>query len=106
MSKPAPMTCRRLLPYALRLFPLLWLTACATSNSDTGKSHLPDEPPGLARCTDQPVPGLPGARGTSWGNDQTSGIIGDQRTAALAKDRCAHDWRSFYQDTKKKLEAK
>lgn len=65
------------------------------------KPDLPAEDAGLTACTDDPVPGLPGAAGTGWDTAQVVGIIGDQRRAALAKDKCAHDWRAFYQDLKK-----
>jgi hypothetical protein len=52
------------------------------------------------------VPGLPGAAGTGWGTSQVVGIIGDQRRAALAKDRCAHNWQAFYQDLKQRMAGK
>jgi hypothetical protein len=98
-----PMTCLRFRRFARLLFLPLWLTACASSNNDNGKPSLPAEPTGLAACTDATVPALPGAVGTGWGNDETPGIIGDQRTAALAKNKCSHDWRSFYSDLRNKM---
>jgi hypothetical protein len=35
---------------------------------------------------------------------QTAGVLGDQRSDALVKDKCAKDWRAFYLDTKTKME--
>ena len=54
-------------------------------------------------CTDAAVPGLPGEPGSSWDTPQVVGIIGDQRVAALSKDRCTKDWRGFYSDLRKRL---
>jgi hypothetical protein len=60
----------------------------------------------LTACTAESVPGLPGAAGTGWGTSQVVGIIGDQRRAALAKDRCARNWQAFYQDLKQRMAGK
>jgi hypothetical protein len=64
---------------------------------------LPVAGQGLSACTDDPVPGLPGQPGTGWDTAQAVGIIGDQRRAALAKDRCARDWRDFYTDLRRRM---
>ena len=104
MSKSAPRTFRLRPAYALLAFPLFLLTACEAFNkADANKPALPPEPAGLTACTDRAVPALPGTPGTAWSDLETPGIIGDQRSAALAKDRCAHDWRSFYADLRSRL---
>lgn len=103
MSKHAPMTCRPFLKSALLLFLLPSLIGCASSNSDPGKPKLPPEPPGLTVCTDAEVPVLPGAAGTDWDTADAAGAVGGQRSAALSKNRCTHDWRSFYADLRNKL---
>jgi len=35
-----------------------------------------------------------------------AGVLGDQRSAAVAKDKCSHDWRSFYEDLRARLGGK
>ncbi|MBV9548898.1 MAG: hypothetical protein JO256_04410 [Alphaproteobacteria bacterium] len=105
MSKPALQRYRRLRRNVLLLCLLTLLTGCAHS-VDVAPPQLPDEPPGLTACTDEPVPGLPGATGQSWDTAAVVGIIGDQRSSALAKDRCGHDWRDFYNDLVKRMAGK
>jgi hypothetical protein len=80
----------------------IWLTSCAPS-IEVARPDLPAVTGDLDRCTDAAVPALPGAPGTGWDGRQVVGIIGDQRRSALAKDRCARDWRSFYQDLRARL---
>lgn len=76
------------------------LTACAPS-SEYVAPQLPAVTDRLALCTDEPVPAIPGEPGTPLRKAEVAGVIGDQRTSALAKDRCAHDWRDFYSALRK-----
>ncbi len=82
--------------------PLL-LTACAAS-TDAVSPALPAAPSGLASCAAADVPAIPGARGTALTKAQAAESLGDQRAAALAKDRCSRGWASFYGDLKTSLE--
>ncbi len=84
---------------------LTTLTACASSNN-YAPPDLPDETQDLKDCTSALVPPIPGKRGESIAKSQAAGVIGDQRAAALAKDKCAHDWRAFYADLRMRLGAK
>lgn len=102
MSKPKLPIFHRLRWLALILFPLIWLIACAPS-IEVAKPNLAATPPGLATCTEAPVTALPGAAGTPWNTRDVVSIIGDQRSDALAKDKCAHDWRSFYENEKAEM---
>lgn len=81
------------------------LTACATS-SDVLPPQLPATTQDLNQCTDEAVPAIPGKAGEPLLKGVTAGVIGDQRAAAVAKDKCAHDWRSFYEDLRTKLGGK
>lgn len=47
------------------------------------------------------MPAIPGAAGEPIVKGDTAGTIGDQRTSALAKDKCSHDWRDFYLNLRK-----
>jgi hypothetical protein len=42
------------------------------------------------------VPPIPGATGTALTKAQAAEALGDQRAAALLKDRCAKEWAGFY----------
>ena len=79
------------------------LTACASPPPEVEKPQLIPPPLDLVACVDTNVTPLPGAPGTAWNTQDTVGIIGDQRSDALAKDKCAHNWRSFYEDYRSKL---
>lgn len=83
---------------------LLTLTGCA-SYTEAVRPHLPDATADLNACADQELHAIPGQKGTAIPKGQTAGVIGDQRSDALAKDKCAKDWRSFYLDTKKRMES-
>lgn len=87
---------------SISLFLLLSLTSCATSTEYVAP-ELPAADDGLTLCTGDAVPDLPGARGTGLTNEQVAGAIGDQRTAAKDKDRCAKAWKSFYEDLRKSI---
>jgi hypothetical protein len=92
----------RSLTLAPSAFLLLLLTACATSTEAVSPS-LPAAPAGLAACAAAPVPAIPGARGTAITKAQASEALADQRAEALAKDRCARGWASFYGDLETNL---
>ena len=76
---------------------LTTLTACDHS-ANYAPPDLPDETQDLKDCTSELVPGIPGTPGQGIPKSQTSMVIGEQRTSALSKDKCAHDWRAFYAD--------
>lgn len=84
---------------------LMTLTACASS-TDVLKPSLPDEPVDLKACVVEAVPVIPGARGTPILKGQTGGIIGDQHSSALMKDKCVKDWQAFYHDLRAGLAGK
>ena len=92
----------RSLTLAPSAFLPLLLTGCATS-TEAVAPVLPAAPAGLAVCTAAPVPAIPGARGTALTKAQAAEALADQRAAALAKDRCAQGWASFYTDLKSNL---
>jgi hypothetical protein len=87
---------------ALSVFLPLLLTACAASNNSL---TIPDTPAGLAACTAAPIPAIPGDVGTPLTKAQAAEALADQRAAALAKDRCAGSWASFYDNLKTLLES-
>lgn len=64
---------------------------------------LPDVPAGLAQCTADAVPAIPGARGTGLTKAQSAEALADQRAAALAAHRCSVAWREFYDDLRGSL---
>lgn len=72
------------------------LTACAGS-TDYVAPQLPATTDRLNACTDQSVPPIPGKPGEPILKGSTAGVIGGQRSSALSKDKCAHDWRDFYE---------
>lgn len=49
------------------------------------------------------MPGIPGSPGEPILKADAAGVIGDQRTSAVAKDKCAHDWRDFYQSLRNRI---
>ncbi|MGB8601601.1 MAG: hypothetical protein WCD42_05320 [Rhizomicrobium sp.] len=77
-------------------FLLIWLTGCAGSN-DVPLS-LPEAPAGLVACANDPVPAVPGAKGSALTKAQTIESFADQRSTALAKDHCARAWLAYYAD--------
>lgn len=78
------------------------LTACAAS-TDIVKPILPTETLDLQECTDEALPTIPGASGTEIPKRDVATVIGQQRTAALAKDKCSRDWQAFYTDLRVRL---
>ncbi len=68
--------------------------------------QLPGVPQNLTDCTDQAVPAIPGEAGTPLLKSDVAGVIGDQRTSALAGHKCASDWRSFYVDLRDRIGGK
>lgn len=83
---------------------LTTLTGCAHS-IEAVRPSLPDATGDLNACADQPLHAIPGSKGERITKGQTARVIGDQRSDALAKDKCARDWRDFYLDTKKRMES-
>jgi hypothetical protein len=79
------------------------LTGCAPS-IEAVRPLLPDATEQLNACADRPLHDIPGKKGDKIVKGQTAGVLGDQRSDALAKDKCAKDWRAFYLDTKTKME--
>lgn len=80
---------------------LILLTGCADSTS--GVIDIGDPPPGLVACTIETVPAVPGAYGTAISKAQAAQGLGEQRTSALAKDKCAADWLDHYNDLRAAL---
>lgn len=77
------------------------LTGCAGSTS--GIIDIGAPPPGLVACTIETVPALPGDYGTPLSKAQAAQALGEQRTSALAKDKCAADWLAHYNDLRAAL---
>jgi hypothetical protein len=85
----------------MSVFLSFWLIACA--NSTSGTIDIGDPPAGLVTCTIETVPEIPGEPGTALSKAQAAKAIGEQRTSALAKDKCSLDWQAHYKDLRDAL---
>lgn len=85
----------------LAFLPIL-LTGCAGSTEYVAP-QLPAVTADLRACTDAAITPIPGAAGTALSTAQVAQAIGEQRSAALSKDRCAKAWDAFYADLRKSI---
>src|SRR5512146_971881 len=96
-----PIKPRRVPALIASVFLPISLIGCADSIS--GTIDIGEPPPGLVACTIETVPAIPGAPGTPLDKAQAAQAIGEQRTSALAKDKCSADWLAHYNDLRKAL---